>query len=80
MREGQARPADWEAFRIIDIATEDVDLGPVIAPYGCEGDLEATLPIIERYGLTLGWAPRRWPVRTARSQRPSSARPIYVSR
>ena len=43
-----------EAFRIIDTATEDFDLGPVIAPYGCEGDIEATMPIMERYGLTFG--------------------------
>jgi quercetin dioxygenase-like cupin family protein len=43
-----------EAFRIIDTASDDVDLGPVIAPYGCEGDIEATLPIIEKYGLTFG--------------------------
>lgn len=42
------------AFRIIDTAGDDVDLGAVIAPYGCEADLEATLPIIERYGLTWG--------------------------
>ena len=43
-----------EAFRIIDTAADDVDLGPVIARYGCEGDMEATLPIIERHGLTFG--------------------------
>ncbi len=43
-----------EAFRIIDTATEDVDLGPLINSYGCEGDYEATLPLIERYGLTFG--------------------------
>lgn len=43
-----------QAFRIIDTATDDFDLGPVIAPYGCEGDLEATMPIIEKYGLTFG--------------------------
>lgn len=43
-----------EAFGIIETAGEDVDLGPVIAPYGCEGDVEATLPIMERYGLTFG--------------------------
>ena len=43
-----------EAFRIIDTATEDLDLGPVIAPYGCQGDLEATMPLIEKYGLTFG--------------------------
>ena len=42
------------AFRILDTAEDDVDLGAVIAPYGCEADLEATLPIIERYGLTWG--------------------------
>ena len=43
-----------EAFRIIDTAPDDFDLGPVISPYGCEGDLEATMPIIEKYGLTFG--------------------------
>jgi quercetin dioxygenase-like cupin family protein len=43
-----------EAFRTIDTATEDVDLGPVIAPYGCEGDIEATMPLVEKYGLTFG--------------------------
>ena len=42
------------AFRIIDTAEDDVDLGAVIAPYGCEADLNATLPIVERYGLTWG--------------------------
>ena len=43
-----------EAFRIIDSAPGDLDLGPVIDPYGCEGDMDATLPIIEKYGLTFG--------------------------
>jgi len=43
-----------EAFRIIDTAKDDFDLGPVIAPYGCEGDFEATVPWIEKYGLTFG--------------------------
>jgi quercetin dioxygenase-like cupin family protein len=43
-----------EAFRIIDTAPDDLDLGPVISPYGCEGDFEATVPIIERYRLTFG--------------------------
>ncbi len=43
-----------EAFRIIDTAAEDVDLGPLVASYGCDSDLDATLPIIERYGLTFG--------------------------
>jgi quercetin dioxygenase-like cupin family protein len=43
-----------EAFRIIDTASDDVDLGTIIEPYGCEGDFEATAPIIERYGLTFG--------------------------
>ena len=42
------------AFRILDTAEDDVDLGAVIAPYGCEADLDATMPIIERYGLTWG--------------------------
>ncbi len=43
-----------EAFRLIDTAGDDLDLGPLIAPYGCEGDFEATVPLIERYGLTFG--------------------------
>ncbi len=43
-----------EAFRILDTATEDLDLDRLMAPYGCEADLEATGPIIERYGLTFG--------------------------
>ncbi len=43
-----------EAFRVMDTAPGDLDLGPVIEPYGCEGDFEATLPIIEKYGLTFG--------------------------
>lgn len=43
-----------EAFKIIGTATEDIDLTSLIAPYGCEADLEATAPIIERYGLTFG--------------------------
>lgn len=43
-----------EAFRVIDTAPDELDLGPVIAPYGCEADLEATAPIIEKYGLTFG--------------------------
>lgn len=43
-----------EAFRIIDTAPEGLDLGSVIAPYGCEGNIEATMPIIEKYQLTFG--------------------------
>ena len=43
-----------EAFRIIDTAPDDVDLGPIITPYGCEGDMAATQPILEKYGLTFG--------------------------
>ena len=43
-----------EAFRIIDTASSELDLGPVIEPYGCEGDMEATMPIMEKYGLTFG--------------------------
>ena len=43
-----------EAFRVIDTAGPDVDLGPVIEPYGCEGDMDATLPLMEKYGLTFG--------------------------
>ena len=43
-----------EAFRIIDTAPPDLDLGPVVGPYGCEGDMEATVPIMEKHGLTFG--------------------------
>ena len=42
------------AFRIMDTAEDDIDLVAVVAPFGCEADLEATLPIIERHGLTWG--------------------------
>ena len=41
-------------FRIIDAAGEDEDLEPLVAPYGCETDFEATLPIVEKYHLTWG--------------------------
>lgn len=43
-----------EAFRTIDSATDDVDMGALFDRYGCEGDLEATGPIMERHGLTFG--------------------------
>ena len=43
-----------EAFRIIDTATEDIDLGPLVEPYGCQADFDATLPLMEKYGLTFG--------------------------
>jgi quercetin dioxygenase-like cupin family protein len=43
-----------EMFRTIGSAGEDFDLGPLIEPYGCEADFEATQPILERYGLTFG--------------------------
>jgi hypothetical protein len=43
-----------EMYRLVDTASEDVDLGPLIAPYGCEADMAATMPIIEKYGLTFG--------------------------
>lgn len=43
-----------EAFRAIDHAGEDADLDAIIAPYGCEADMEATGPLLERYGLTFG--------------------------
>lgn len=42
------------AFRLIDTAGADVDLESVVAPYGCEADLAATLPIVEKYHLTWG--------------------------
>jgi quercetin dioxygenase-like cupin family protein len=43
-----------EAFKLIGTASDDVDLGPLVAPYGCEADMEATAPIVERYGLRFG--------------------------
>lgn len=43
-----------EAFRIIDAATDDFDLGPVVEPYGCEADMDATLPIMQKHGVTFG--------------------------
>jgi len=43
-----------EAFRLIDTAADDVDLGPLVEPYGCEADMDATAEIIEKYGLTFG--------------------------
>lgn len=43
-----------EAFRIIGTAEEGVDLGPLIDSYGCEGDFDATVPYIEKYGLRFG--------------------------
>jgi mannose-6-phosphate isomerase-like protein (cupin superfamily) len=43
-----------EAFRLIDTAPPDTDLGPLVAPYECEADMAATMPIVERYGLTFG--------------------------
>ncbi len=43
-----------EAFKIIGTAAQDTDLGPLVAPFGCEADMEATTPIVERFGLTFG--------------------------
>ena len=43
-----------QAFRIIDTSPPDLDLGPLIEPYGCEGDMEATLPLMEKHSLTFG--------------------------
>ncbi len=43
-----------EMFRIVDTATDDVELGPLVEPYGCTADMEATEPIIEKHGLTFG--------------------------
>lgn len=42
-----------EAFKIIG-AADDIDLVPLGTQYGCDLDLEATAPIIEKYGLTFG--------------------------
>ncbi|QZY28880.1 cupin domain-containing protein [Nocardioides coralli] len=43
-----------EAFKVLDTATDEVDLDAFMAPYGCEADMAATLPLLERYGLTFG--------------------------
>ncbi len=43
-----------EMFRIVDTATDDVDLGPLVEPFGCSADMEATAPIMEKHGLTFG--------------------------
>ena len=43
-----------EAFRLIDTAPPDVDPGPLIEPYACEGDMDATLPIMAAHGVTFG--------------------------
>lgn len=43
-----------EIFRMIGEATGDVDLDEMIERAGCEGDMAATEPLIERYGLTFG--------------------------
>lgn len=43
-----------EAFKVIDTATEEIDLEALVAPYGCSADLEATGPILERHRLTFG--------------------------
>ena len=43
-----------EMFRAVDTAGDDVDLGPVVAPYGCDADMDATWPIVEKYRLTFG--------------------------
>lgn len=41
-------------FKIIGSSAEDVDLGPLVAPFGCDVDLESTTAILERHGLTFG--------------------------
>lgn len=41
-----------EAFKIIGTATEDVDLGPLVARFGCEADPDATAALVDRYALT----------------------------
>lgn len=43
-----------EAFRIIDTAEPDLDLGPLVGPYGCEGDMDATVPIMQKHGVSFG--------------------------
>lgn len=44
-----------EAFQIIGTATEDVDLGPLIARFGGDADPEATAALVDKYTLTFGW-------------------------
>ena len=41
-------------FRAIGTADDDIDLGELVAPYGCEADLDRTEPLVEKYGLTFG--------------------------
>lgn len=43
-----------EAFRIIDTANENVNLGPIVEPYAIDSDFEATAAIMAKYGLTFG--------------------------
>lgn len=43
-----------ELFKILGTSDEDVDIAELAAPYGCDVDLAATGPIMDRYGLTFG--------------------------
>jgi quercetin dioxygenase-like cupin family protein len=43
-----------EAFKIIGTAQEEVDLGPLVARFGCEADPEATVDLINKHRLTFG--------------------------
>ncbi len=43
-----------ELFRLVDTAPDDADLGEQIAPYAVDADMDATVPIMERYDLTFG--------------------------
>lgn len=43
-----------EAFKIIGTATEDLDLGPLVARFGCEADAAATAALVDKYALTFG--------------------------
>lgn len=43
-----------EVFRLMGTPGSGVDLAAAIEASGCEGDMDATQPIIEKYGLTFG--------------------------
>jgi hypothetical protein len=51
-----ASMVSWVGMAAVDVAHVPAGPGPgpVIEPYGCEADVEATTPIIERSGLTFG--------------------------
>jgi hypothetical protein len=40
--------------RSSETATGDLDLGPLVARFGCEADPAATIELVDKYGLTFG--------------------------